>query len=115
MHVNVSHICMYILQLCDTYPRNIYVPTCAKHVQVIGSSKFRSRGRLPVLSYLHRDNQVSLLSPVVDRKVSTACVLPSTCLQLGLNFQDTVHCNKSLIFSELTQTNFTGIAVDHGM
>lgn len=44
------------LQLCDTYPRNLYIPRCAKTPHILGSSKFRSRGRLPVLSYLHRNN-----------------------------------------------------------
>ncbi|XP_067945477.1 myotubularin-related protein 6-like isoform X2 [Watersipora subatra] len=47
-------------ELCDTYPKHIYVPAGAKPFQIIGSSKFRSRCRLPVLSYLHRDNQAAL-------------------------------------------------------
>ncbi len=48
------------LQLCDTYPRNVYVPAIANSPVIIGSSKFRSRSRLPTLSYLHRENQVKL-------------------------------------------------------
>ena len=39
--------------LCDTYPPLIYVPTLSTKAMLIGSSKFRSRGRLPVLTYLH--------------------------------------------------------------
>ncbi|CAF0878280.1 unnamed protein product [Adineta ricciae] len=39
--------------LCDTYPPLIYVPAMATKAMLIGSSKFRSRGRLPVLTYLH--------------------------------------------------------------
>jgi myotubularin-related protein 6/7/8 len=39
--------------MCDTYPPLIYVPTSATKPMIIGSSKFRSRARLPVLTYLH--------------------------------------------------------------
>ncbi|XP_063992253.1 myotubularin-related protein 6 isoform X2 [Diachasmimorpha longicaudata] len=40
-------------ELCDTYPRYIYVPsTCTNNI-LLGSAKFRSKGRLPVLTYLH--------------------------------------------------------------
>jgi myotubularin-related protein 6/7/8 len=39
--------------ICDTYPPLIYAPTSATRVILVGSSKFRSRGRLPVLTYLH--------------------------------------------------------------
>ncbi|XP_012287282.1 myotubularin-related protein 6 isoform X2 [Orussus abietinus] len=40
-------------ELCDTYPRYLIVPsTCANNI-LKGSAKFRSRGRLPVLTYLH--------------------------------------------------------------
>lgn len=39
--------------LCDTYPPLIYVPASATKAMLIGSSRFRSRGRLPVLTYFH--------------------------------------------------------------
>ena len=39
--------------MCDTYPPLIYVPTMTNKAILLGSSKFRSRGRLPVLTYLH--------------------------------------------------------------
>ncbi|CAL8081785.1 unnamed protein product [Orchesella dallaii] len=42
-------------ELCDTYPRYLYVPTSAPTNVLIGSSRFRSRGRLPVLTYLHQN------------------------------------------------------------
>ncbi|KAJ8298540.1 hypothetical protein KUTeg_025071 [Tegillarca granosa] len=45
-------------EICDTYPRHLYVPVSASTPVLVGSSKFRSRGRLPVLSYLHRTNQM---------------------------------------------------------
>jgi myotubularin-related protein 6/7/8 len=40
-------------ELCDTYPKQIYVPVEATTQILIGSSKFRSKGRLPALTYLH--------------------------------------------------------------
>lgn len=40
-------------------PRLIYVPTEATTVMLIGSSRFRSKARLPVLTYLH-SNQASI-------------------------------------------------------
>jgi len=39
--------------LCPTYPKYLYVPNTASREIIEGSAKFRSRGRLPVLSYLH--------------------------------------------------------------
>ena len=60
---SIYNYCTYIyvgfLQLCDTYPSLLYVPAIASTPVLVGSSKFRSRGRLPTLSYLHRENQVS--------------------------------------------------------
>ncbi len=46
--------------MCDTYPPLIYVPTSTTKAMLIGSSKFRSRGRLPVLSYLHPNGVCSI-------------------------------------------------------
>ncbi|XP_063232371.1 myotubularin-related protein 6 isoform X3 [Bacillus rossius redtenbacheri] len=42
-------------ELCDTYPRYLYVPATATTQILMGSSRFRSKGRLPVLSYLHKN------------------------------------------------------------
>lgn len=39
--------------LCDTYPKQIYVPVEASTSVLMASSKFRSKGRLPALTYLH--------------------------------------------------------------
>ncbi|XP_056012454.1 myotubularin-related protein 6-like isoform X2 [Ostrea edulis] len=47
-------------ELCDTYPRHLYVPNCASTPVILGSSKFRSRGRLPVLSYFHSKTQAAI-------------------------------------------------------
>ncbi|XP_075166407.1 myotubularin related protein 6 isoform X2 [Haematobia irritans] len=46
-------------ELCDTYPRQIYVPQGANTAMLIGSSRFRSKGRLPALTYLH-SNKASI-------------------------------------------------------
>ncbi|KAG8233295.1 hypothetical protein J437_LFUL012230 [Ladona fulva] len=40
-------------ELCDTYPRYLYVPSSASTTVLLGSSRFRSKGRLPALTYLH--------------------------------------------------------------
>ena len=40
-------------QICDTYPHILHVPNSASDGILRGSASFRSRGRLPVLSYLH--------------------------------------------------------------
>lgn len=40
-------------ELCDTYPRQLYVPAEATTAMLMGSSRFRSKGRLPALTYLH--------------------------------------------------------------
>jgi len=40
-------------EICDTYPHVLHVPATALDSIVRGSAGFRSRGRLPVLSYLH--------------------------------------------------------------
>ncbi|ROI16005.1 Myotubularin-related protein 7 [Anabarilius grahami] len=47
-------------RLCDTYPSELYVPKSASPAVIVGSAKFRSRGRLPVLSYYHRDTSASI-------------------------------------------------------
>lgn len=39
--------------LCDTYPSVLYVPASVEQKDILGSSSFRSKGRLPVLTYLH--------------------------------------------------------------
>ena len=42
-------------ELCPTYPKHLYVPVGASLPELEGSAKFRSRGRLPVLTYLHKN------------------------------------------------------------
>lgn len=47
-------------EICDTYSKSLYVPTYASTPVLVGSSRFRSRGRLPVLSYLHQENKAAM-------------------------------------------------------
>ena len=44
-------------EVCDTYPPLLAVPAAASTAVLIGCARFRSKGRLPVLSYRHH-NQV---------------------------------------------------------
>lgn len=45
--------------ICDTYPSRLHVPVSASEICLMESAKFRSKGRLPVLSYLYR-NQAAI-------------------------------------------------------
>ena len=51
-------VCVWFSQVSDTYPAELYVPESATQQVIVGSSKFRSRGRFPTLSYYCKDNQV---------------------------------------------------------
>ncbi|KAM4584926.1 phosphatidylinositol-3-phosphate phosphatase MTMR7-like isoform 1-T1 [Odontesthes bonariensis] len=42
-------------RVCDTYPSELFVPRSATPATIVGSSRFRSRGRFPALSYFHQD------------------------------------------------------------
>ena len=41
--------------LCATYPKRLFVPTKAPQSVIEGSARFRSKSRLPVLTYLHKN------------------------------------------------------------
>ncbi|KAK0417021.1 hypothetical protein QR680_012792 [Steinernema hermaphroditum] len=51
---NLSYSC------CDTYPEKLWVPTAVTTQSLIASCRFRSRGRLPVLTYWHKTNGASI-------------------------------------------------------
>ncbi|CAB0035156.1 unnamed protein product [Trichogramma brassicae] len=46
-------------ELCETYPKYLYVPSSCSNTILSGSAKFRSKGRLPVLTYLY-NNKASI-------------------------------------------------------
>ena len=52
-------VVIYFLQMCPTYSAYLYVPAGADDNVVRGSAKFRSKGRLPVLSYYYAPKKVS--------------------------------------------------------
>ncbi|XP_065772200.1 myotubularin-related protein 8 isoform X2 [Muntiacus reevesi] len=47
-------------EICNTYPPEIVVPKSATLGMVVGSSKFRSKERVPVLSYLYKENNAAI-------------------------------------------------------
>ncbi|XP_058791089.1 myotubularin-related protein 6 [Phymastichus coffea] len=47
-------------ELCETYPKYLYVPSSCSNIVLMGSAKFRSKGRLPVLTYLHNNSKASI-------------------------------------------------------
>nr|KAF6453179.1 myotubularin related protein 6 [Molossus molossus] len=49
-------------KICETYPRELYVPRIASKPIIVGSSKFRSKGRFPVLSYYHHNKELNAMA-----------------------------------------------------
>ncbi|XP_029515245.1 myotubularin-related protein 7a isoform X1 [Oncorhynchus nerka] len=47
-------------KVSDTYPAELYVPKSATLPVIVGSSKFRSRGRFPTLSYYCKENHAAI-------------------------------------------------------
>lgn len=47
-------------EFCPTYPRILITPTRISDNTLLYSKKFRSKGRIPSLSYIHRKNLVSI-------------------------------------------------------
>ena len=47
-------------ELCDTYPRILAVPATVSDNELKEVAKFRSRNRLPVLSWMHPDSLATL-------------------------------------------------------
>uniref|UniRef100_A0A8C9HF61 Myotubularin related protein 8 n=1 Tax=Piliocolobus tephrosceles TaxID=591936 RepID=A0A8C9HF61_9PRIM len=49
-------------EICSTYPPEIVVPKSVTLGTVVGSSKFRSKERVPVLSYLYKENNLNAMA-----------------------------------------------------
>lgn len=47
-------------ELCDTYPSILAVPSAATDEELRAVANFRSRGRLPVLSWIHPESQATI-------------------------------------------------------
>ena len=48
-------------KICQTYPQTLMVPASASSSSVLGSSKFRSKGRLPILTFYHDKTGAALV------------------------------------------------------
>ncbi|XP_076467720.1 phosphatidylinositol-3,5-bisphosphate 3-phosphatase MTMR8-like isoform X2 [Babylonia areolata] len=86
-------------ELCDTYPSLLYVPASASTPVLVGSSKFRSRGRLPVLSYLHRENQAA-----VTRSSQPMAGFSARCLEDEQMLQAILKANPNSSFMYVVDT-----------
>ena len=103
-HSSWTELFLWCRQLCDTYPRYIYIPATAPTPIVLSSARFRSRGRLPVLSYLHRENQVSsresgrftVLPYCISLTLQEWCLIAGTVVSLCFLFTEDVR--QSLCF-----------------
>lgn len=51
---------------CPTYPNKLVVPSRISDSVLAYAGKYRSKGRIPALSYLHWANQVGRLNPFQD-------------------------------------------------
>ncbi|XP_042349294.1 myotubularin-related protein 7a isoform X2 [Plectropomus leopardus] len=49
-------------KVSDTYPADLFVPESATPPVIVGSSKFRSRGRFPTLSYYSKENHLNAIA-----------------------------------------------------
>jgi myotubularin-related protein 6/7/8 len=86
-------------ELCDTYSRHLYVPTCADVATIQGSAKFRSKGRLPILAYYYapqesalcRSSQplAGLLGRSAEDEQMIQCILTASPNSDTLNMMDT--------------------------
>lgn len=47
-------------KVSETYPPDLFVPESATVPVIVGSSKFRSRGRFPTLSYYNQENHAAI-------------------------------------------------------
>ena len=48
-------------ELCPTYPKVLVVPSSANRTLIEGCAKFRAKGRLPVLTFLHPDSKAAII------------------------------------------------------
>jgi len=107
-------------RICPTYPSLMMVPATATSALVVGSAKFRSKGRLPVLTYYHSATGAALvrcsqplsglkgrspedekyISSIVDEEWCSKLLIGSQLL--GINDQDITGLSFCDIFRKLT-------------
>uniref|UniRef100_A0A1I8AZJ7 phosphatidylinositol-3,5-bisphosphate 3-phosphatase n=1 Tax=Meloidogyne hapla TaxID=6305 RepID=A0A1I8AZJ7_MELHA len=65
---------------CDTYPEKLWLPEKASTQMLIGSCRFRSRARLPVLTYFYKHNSATICRSSQPLSGFSARCLEDECL-----------------------------------
>lgn len=92
--------CNVYPKVSDTYPAELFVPESASPPVIVGSSKFRSRGRFPTLSYYSKENHVSW--PLHFQHASFSSQHQSHTSSLTLNRNDDAIAHFWPVFNLLT-------------
>lgn len=92
----------FVQQVCETYPRDLYVPVTASKPIIVGSSKFRSKGRFPVLTYFYQEKKVYWWPPhctiLVQSNTSTYTkIYIISWSKFSNRLEMPVFCNRSLM------------------
>ncbi|CAK8683624.1 phosphatidylinositol-3,5-bisphosphate 3-phosphatase MTMR2-like [Clavelina lepadiformis] len=92
-------------ELCDTYPQLLAVPSPATDDDLKQVAQFRSRGRIPVLSWIHPESQAS-----ITRCAQPLCGISSKRSRdderyVHLILEANPHAHKLLIFDARPQAN----------
>ncbi|KAF3929191.1 Myotubularin [Arthrobotrys entomopaga] len=88
-HINSNY------SFCDTYPTKLWVPATISDNTLNYVAKFRSRQRVPILTYIHNVNNCTL----------TRCAQPLTGLQKNRSIQD-----EKLVHAIFKSSNASGYA-----
>lgn len=84
--------------ICDTYPHVLFVPSAANDATLRASASFRSRGRLPVLTYLHENGAA------ICRCAQPLTGLNGRCVEDEQLFQHIVDANSNARFLYVVDT-----------
>ncbi|XP_056135639.1 myotubularin-related protein 7b [Lampris incognitus] len=86
-------------RVCETYPSELFVPKSATPAVIVGSSKFRSRGRFPALTYFHQDTLAA-----VCRCSQPLCGFSGRCQEDELMLQAVMRANPGSDFIYVVDT-----------
>ncbi|KAK6335664.1 hypothetical protein TWF696_002430 [Orbilia brochopaga] len=89
------------MQFCDTYPAQLYVPATISDNTLNYAARFRSRQRIPVLTYIHNVNNCTL----------TRCSQPLTGLRGGRSVQDEKLVQA--IFTSSNAASYASLGISH--
>ncbi|KAA3679601.1 myotubularin-related protein 6/7/8 [Paragonimus westermani] len=92
---SLSPVPHFSLKVCDTYPTVLCVPATATKSMMLASARFRSRGRFPVLTYLHPNGTSALC-----RSSQPLAGFSSRCLEDQMLFETIrlANSNSSLLY-----------------